>query len=219
IRNILGSFLFDKEAIDKKVKVLSGGEKTRLALAKLLLSSVNLLVLDEPTNHLDLVSKDILKNALLKYDGAFILVSHDRDFLEGLTDVLYEFKDHAIKEYYDDIYGFLEKKKMQNLDELNLKDSSDKKNSSASDKQEKPVSRNKLDFQANKEKEKELRKKRNRLKNIEEKIETTENEIAMMEQQLGNVQNADFFTDYQNKKELLDSLMAEWEEISEELEN
>ncbi|MBO6117441.1 MAG: ABC-F family ATP-binding cassette domain-containing protein [Bacteroidales bacterium] len=211
IRSILGSFLFDDEAIDKKVKVLSGGEKTRLALAKLLLSSVNLLVLDEPTNHLDLVSKDILKNALIKYDGAFILVSHDRDFLEGLTTELYEFKDHNIKEHHEDIFEFLEKKKLQNLDELNLRQKTEKK-------EEKAVSQNKLDFLSNKEKEKELRKKRNRLKAIEDQIEKTENEIVQMESQLDSAQDNDFFVQYQTKKELVDTLMTEWEALSDGLE-
>ncbi|MBR1774669.1 MAG: ABC-F family ATP-binding cassette domain-containing protein [Bacteroidales bacterium] len=212
IRSILGSFLFDDEAIEKKVKVLSGGEKTRLALAKLLLSSVNLLVLDEPTNHLDLVSKDILKNALIKYDGAFILVSHDRDFLEGLTTTLYEFKDHNIKEYHEDIFDFLEKKKLQNLDELNLKQKAEKK-------EEKPVSQNKLDFLSNKEKEKELRKKRNRLKSIEEQIEKTEEEIAEMEEKFSSSQDAELFTKYQSLKASLDDLMTQWEDISAELED
>ncbi len=211
IRSILGSFLFDEEAIEKKVKVLSGGEKTRLALAKLLLSEVNLLVLDEPTNHLDLVSKDILKNALLKYDGAFILVSHDRDFLQGLTTTLYEFKDHNIKEYHDDIYDFLEKKKLQNLEQLNLRQRTEKK-------EDKPISQNKLDFQANKEKEKELRKKRNRLKTIEQEIENTEKDIALMEENLNSTQDPNFFTNYQNKKELVENLMQEWEVLSMELE-
>ena len=212
IRSILGSFLFDDEAIDKKVKVLSGGEKTRLALAKLLLSSVNLLVLDEPTNHLDLISKDILKNALIKYDGTFILVSHDRDFLEGLTDTLYEFKDHNIKEYHDDIFGFLEKKKLQNLDELNLKQKTEKK-------EEKAVSQNKLDFLSNKEKEKELRKKRNRLKTIEEQIEKTETEIADMEENFSSSQDNDLFIKYQKQKDNLENLMQEWEIIYAELED
>ncbi len=210
IRSILGSFLFDQEAIDKKVKVLSGGEKTRLALAKLLLSSVNLLVLDEPTNHLDLVSKDILKNALIKYDGAFILVSHDRDFLTSLTTTLYEFKDHTIKEYHEDIMEFLEKKKLQNLNELNLR----KKEQAVA---EKSVSQNKLDFQANKEREKELRKKKNRLNSIEQQISEVENEIAAMETKLNTSQDNEIFSKYQEKKELLDSLMQQWEDISIEL--
>ena len=212
IRSILGSFLFDDNAIDKKVKVLSGGEKTRLALAKLLLSQVNLLVLDEPTNHLDLLSKDILKNALLRYDGAFIVVSHDRDFLEGLTTTLYEFKDHNIKEYHDDIFAYLEKKKIKNLEELNLSTKSSKS-------EEKQVSQNKIDFLANKERDKEQRKKRKRLEDIEAQIEKVENEIAVMEESLNNSQDENIFVDYQNKKTLLDNLMQQWEDASADLES
>ena len=122
IRNILGSFLFSGDDIDKKVKVLSGGERSRLALAKLLLEPVNLLILDEPTNHLDIRSKDILKQALIKYDGTLIIVSHDRDFLDGLTNKIFEFKNTKIKEHLGGIYEFLEKKKFSSLRELEIKD-------------------------------------------------------------------------------------------------
>lgn len=212
IRNILGSFLFDQEDIDKKVKVLSGGEKTRLALAKLLLSEVNLLVLDEPTNHLDMDSKDILKNALLRYDGTCILVSHDRDFLQGLPDILYEFKDHNIKEYHCDIFDFLAMKKISQLDEMNLV--------MAKREKEKTVSDNKRQFEQNKEKERELRKKRNNLQKIEKEIEELENTIDIMEQKLSNgVQTDDFYTEYQNKKDQLAVLMSNWETLAQELEN
>ncbi len=212
IRNILGSFLFDQEDIEKKVKVLSGGEKTRLALAKLLLSEVNLLVLDEPTNHLDMDSKDILKNALLRYDGTCILVSHDRDFLQGLPDILYEFKDHNIKEYHCDIFDFLAMKKISQLDEMNLAMSKKEK--------EKTVSDNKRQFEQNKEKERELRKKRNNLQKIEKEIEELENTINIMEQKLSNgVQTDDFYTEYQNKKDQLAVLMSNWETLAQELEN
>lgn len=212
IRNILGSFLFDQEDIEKKVKVLSGGEKTRLALAKLLLSEVNLLVLDEPTNHLDMDSKDILKNALLRYDGTCILVSHDRDFLQGLPDILYEFKDHNIKEYHCDIFDFLAMKKISQLDEMNLAMSKKEK--------EKTVSDNKRQFEQNKEKERELRKKRNNLQKIEKEIEELENTIDIMEQKLSNgVQTDDFYTEYQNKKDQLAVLMSNWETLAQELEN
>lgn len=212
IRNILGSFLFDEEDIEKKVKVLSGGEKTRLALAKLLLSEVNLLVLDEPTNHLDMDSKDILKNALLRYDGTCILVSHDRDFLQGLPDILYEFKDHNIKEYHCDIFDFLAMKKISQLDEMNLV--------MAKKEKEKTVSDNKRQFEQNKEKERELRKKRNNLQKIEKEIEELENTINIMEQKLSNgVQTDDFYTEYQNKKDQLAVLMSNWETLAQELEN
>lgn len=211
IRSILGSFLFQDEDIDKKVKVLSGGEKTRLAIAKLLLCSVNLLVLDEPTNHLDMLSKDILKNALLKYDGAFIIVSHDRDFLEGLTENLYEFKDHNIKEYSGDILSFLEKKKLQSLDELNLK----QKLSTQTIKTE---SENKILFEKQKQKDRELRKKQKELKKLEQEIEQVENTLSQMQTKLSSAQDMRFYEDYQTEKDHLDKLMQQWEELSFELE-
>lgn len=149
--------------------------------------------MDEPTNHLDMDSKDILKNALLRYDGTCILVSHDRDFLQGLPDILYEFKDHNIKEYHCDIFDFLAMKKISQLDEMNLAMSKKEK--------EKTVSDNKRQFEQNKEKERELRKKRNNLQKIEKEIEELENTIDIMEQKLSNgVQTDDFYTEYQNKK-------------------
>lgn len=121
IRDILGAFMFNKEASEKKVKVLSGGERTRLAMIKLLLEPVNLLILDEPTNHLDMRTKDILKQALLEFDGTLIVVSHDRDFLDGLVSKVYEFADGKVTEHLEDIYGFLQKKKMENLREIERK--------------------------------------------------------------------------------------------------
>lgn len=121
IRDILGAFMFGREEIDKKVKVLSGGERTRLAMIKLLLEPVNLLILDEPTNHLDLKTKDILKQALIDFDGTLIVVSHDRDFLNGLTEKVYEFGNQKVTEHLEDIYGFLARKKMENLREIERK--------------------------------------------------------------------------------------------------
>ncbi|HBL33544.1 MAG TPA: glycosyl transferase family 2, partial [Porphyromonadaceae bacterium] len=121
IRDILGAFMFGREDIDKKVKVLSGGERTRLAMIKLLLEPVNLLILDEPTNHLDLKTKDILKQALIDFDGTLIVVSHDRDFLNGLVKKVYEFGSQKVTEHLEDIYGFLAKKKMENLREIERK--------------------------------------------------------------------------------------------------
>jgi ATP-binding cassette subfamily F protein 3 len=118
VRGILGAFLFSGDSIDKKVKVLSGGEKSRLSLAKLLLTPSNLLVLDEPTNHLDMQSKDVLKNALLQYDGTLVIVSHDRDFLQGLTNKVYEFRNKKIREHLGDIYDYLEYRRMKNLNPL-----------------------------------------------------------------------------------------------------
>lgn len=121
IRDILGAFMFGREDIDKKVKVLSGGERTRLAMIKLLLEPVNLLILDEPTNHLDMKTKDILKQALIDFDGTVIVVSHDRDFLDGLVSKVYEFGNQKVTEHLEDIYGFLAKKKMENLREIERK--------------------------------------------------------------------------------------------------
>lgn len=213
IRSILGNFLFDEQDIDKKVKVLSGGEKTRLALAKLLLCEVNLLVLDEPTNHLDMDSKDILKNALLKYDGTCIIVSHDRDFLQGLPDIIYEFKDHNIKEYHCDIFDFLQTKKLSGLDELNLtnKDNPTTKSDEISD--------NKRNFEENKARERELRKKKNALQKLEEEIENVEKKIADMEVKINSsVQDNTFYSDYQAQKDRLDTLMQQWENLSESIE-
>jgi ATP-binding cassette subfamily F protein 3 len=209
IRTILGSFLFDEEAIEKKVKVLSGGEKTRLALAKLILAPVNLLILDEPTNHLDMVSKDILKMALMQYDGTLIVVSHDRDFLQGLTDTLYEFSHHHINIFKGDIFEFLESKKMNDLKDLNL--SVEKKTIVS----EQPISQNKIDYQNQKENQKEIRKIKNQITKIEEEIEAIEQEIAKAEEVLCNQGevDADFYTKYENNKQLLNEKMQRWEEL------
>ena len=218
IRNILGSFLFDEEAIDKKVKVLSGGEKARLALAKLLLTPCNLLILDEPTNHLDMNSKDILKNALLQYTGTLIVVSHDRDFLQGLTDSLYEFRNHAIKEFKGDIFEFLEYRKIENLKALEV----EKK--TVAEKATATVSQNKLNYEQAKQRERELRKLRSNVEKIEKEIEQTENEIAKKD----NILSADpqsiaadtnFYSDYEALKAKLDTLMEEWEKATNEVEN
>ncbi len=217
IRNILGSFLFDNDDIDKKVKVLSGGEKARLALAKLLLTPCNLLVLDEPTNHLDMDSKDILKNALLQYTGTLIVVSHDRDFLQGLTDSLFEFREGGVHEFKGDIFEFLDYRKMEHLKEL---DNVQKKRSSG--EAQTTVSQNKLNYQQSKERERELRKLRGNVSRIEKEIAEIEERIAQKEALLSGgdtaSQGADFFSEYQSMKEELEAKMSEWEEASVELE-
>ena len=215
IRNILGSFLFDDDDIDKKAKVLSGGEKARLALAKLLLTPSNLLILDEPTNHLDMNSKDVLKNALLQYTGTLILVSHDRDFLQGLTDTLYEFRDGGVHEFKGDIFEFLEWRKLENLKDL---DAVKKKASTV--QKEQPVSQNKLNYQQSKEREKELRKLRNAVASIEKEIEALEAKIAESDQVLasGQVPDAKFFEAYQSLKDQLEERMNAWEEATIELD-
>jgi ATP-binding cassette, subfamily F, member 3 len=215
IRNILGSFLFSGETVDKKVKVLSGGERSRLALAKLLLEPYNLLVLDEPTNHLDIRSKEILKNALKKYDGTLIVVSHDRDFLDGLVDKLYEFKDKKIKEHSGNIYEFLKKKKLDNLKEIERK--SVEKNL----KNENQVSENKLNYLERKEVDKQRRKIQNQLKAAEDNIAEIEKKIAEAENILtkGITNDShDFYSNYDKLKQKLDEEMLIWEEIHEKID-
>lgn len=209
IRNILGSFLFSDDDIDKKVKVLSGGEKARLALAKLLLTPSNLLILDEPTNHLDMNSKDILKNALLQYTGTLIVVSHDRDFLSGLTDELYEFRDGAVHEFKGDIMEFLEASSQASLTSPTSNTSS-----TSNTGKEKPASASKAAYEQSKERERERRKLQNAVAQKEKEIEALEAEIASRDAVLatGNAQSADFYKEYQQLKSQLEQKMAEWED-------
>lgn len=217
IRNILGSFLFDSEDLDKKVKVLSGGEKARLALAKLLLTPCNLLVLDEPTNHLDMDSKDILKNALLQYSGTLIVVSHDRDFLQGLTDTLFEFRDGGVHEFKGDIFEFLDYRKMEHLKELEQKSKP-----AAGGVKPQTISQNKLNYQQSKERERELRKLRGNVERIEQEIMSIEEQIADKESVLSSgadvSTDANFYADYQKLKDRLEERMSAWEEATMELE-
>ena len=205
IRNILGSFLFGDDDIDKKVKVLSGGEKARLALAKLLLTPSNLLILDEPTNHLDMNSKDILKNALLQYTGTLIVVSHDRDFLSGLTDELYEFRDGAVHEFKGDIMEFLDSSNSSiTSNSSTTRDTRTTRESSAS----------KQAYEQSKERERERRKLQNVVKQKEQEIEGIEAEIASRDEVLatGAAQSPEFYREYQSLKEQLERKMGEWEE-------
>ena len=210
IRNILGSFLFDSEDCEKKVKVLSGGEKARLALAKLLLTPSNLLVLDEPTNHLDMDSKDILKNALLQYTGTLVVVSHDRDFLQGLTDELYEFRDGAVHEFKGDIFEFLESRS-----------ASLQATVVATQSHEAEVkTQGRLSYEQSKDRERELRKLRNAVEKVEKEISDLEEQIAAKEAQLasGTAQDADFYSQYQSLKDRLDERMEAWENATIALE-
>lgn len=220
VRNILGSFLFSGETIEKKVKVLSGGEKSRLALACLLLEPVNLLILDEPTNHLDMVSKDILKNALIRFDGTLIVVSHDRDFLQGLTDRVYEFRNKNIKEHKGDVYNFLEQRKLDSLDELNkknLKKVAENKNPSNN--------KSKNLWLKKKEHEKKTRRISNTIKQCEMEIHNLEQELERMNLVLKNPQEnnkkineMDIFTKYEVSKTKLEEKMNQWETLQLELE-
>ena len=220
VKGLLGSFLFRGEDIDKKVKILSGGEKSRLALAKMLLTPVNLLVLDEPTNHLDMVSKDILKNALLKFNGTLIIVSHDRDFLSGLTEKVIEFRNKGIREYIGDVTEFLAVRKMEHLNELEKKKSLKTGNSST----EAP-SKNKLDYEKRKQLDRELRKMNNRIRQTERQIEELETKIVDVDAKLQNpdkyskeINSGELFKEYEKLKSELENMMEVWENLNLELE-
>ncbi|HBF88405.1 MAG TPA: glycosyl transferase family 2 [Bacteroidales bacterium] len=214
MRDILGAFLFSGEDVDKKVKVLSGGERSRLAMAKLLLEPVNLLVLDEPTNHLDMRSKDILKQALQKYDGTVLIVSHDRDFLDGLTTKIYEFKNQKIKQHLCGIYEFLAKKKLDSLKELERKavQNNIKKTDSITD--------SKQQYLDKKEYEKTLRKINNQIKECEDIIAKLEAELANLNEILSNnpSDNTSLYEQYQDIQQQIASKMKRWEELQYELE-
>ena len=217
IRDMLGAFLFRGEDIDKKVKVLSGGERSRLALVKLLLEPYNLLLLDEPTNHLDMRSKDILKQALIKYDGTLIVVSHDRDFLDGLVKKVYEFRHSRIKENIGGIYDFLRRKKIENLKDIERKDQVKTNNAEIS------ISSNKQKYLEKKEYDRNLRKLRKRLEESEKEIEKIEAEImavdkAFMEPGNNSSDNERDYLRYQELKEQLNEEMNKWTQYSEEVE-
>lgn len=215
VRDILGAFMFRGEEIDKKVKVLSGGERSRLAMIRLLLEPVNLLVLDEPTNHLDMRSKDVLKEALLKFDGTVIVVSHDREFLNGLVDKVYEFTNKKIKEHLGGIYAFLEKKKMDTLREL------ERKKVQTTKRVEDAPSENKLNYLERKELSKKIKRVENLVKSNEEQISNLEDEISQMEDMLANPEKMDdttLFTRYEEAKRSLEDEMLAWEENNEKLE-
>jgi len=216
IRDILGAFLFSGEDIDKKVSVLSGGERSRLALIKLLLEPYNLLILDEPTNHLDMRSKDILKQALMKYDGTLIVVSHDRDFLDGLAEKIYEFRNRKIREFNGGIYEFLEKRKIENLSNTGKNDIP------AGKPANKNKSGNKIQYLQKKEYEKELRKKQKLLTEIEDKIGELEEVKAAMDAKLSShdksISEPGFFDKYENINRLLHKEMVYWEKVSIEIE-
>jgi ATP-binding cassette subfamily F protein 3 len=214
VRSLLGQFLFGGETIDKKVKVLSGGEKSRLALAKLLLEPVNLLVLDEPTNHLDMQSKDILKSALLQYDGTMVVVSHDRDFLQGLTDKVWEFKNHTIKVHVGDVYEFLATRKLETLKQLEIKTAAAKLAG------EDTVSVGKQDYERRKLIEKEARKVRSQIEKQETLIEELEAKIAAIDAMLADpynhsekVASGELFQEYEAFKQQLEEAMHHWETL------
>ena len=211
VRDILGAFLFRGDDVEKYVKVLSGGERNRLALAKLLLEPFNVLIMDEPTNHLDIKSKNVLKEALKQFEGTLILVSHDRDFLQGLTTKVYEFKDKQIKPYLGDIDFYLEQRQLQNLREAEKRTEVIKETKSKDNKQ------SYLE-------QKQLKSLNNKLSKIESKITESEKELKEIDVELETnydqtVSDPDFFDRYQKKKDALQALMLEWETIQEEIEN
>jgi ATP-binding cassette subfamily F protein 3 len=216
IRDILGAFMFGGEASDKKVKVLSGGERSRLAMIRLLLEPVNLLILDEPTNHLDMRSKDVLKDALRAFDGTAIIVSHDREFLDGLVDKVYEFGGGKVREHLGGIYDFLQSKKIESLQELEKTKVIENTTSTAEN-----ISKSKLNYEASKELNKKIRKQEKLIAETESIIANLEAEIADLEIKL---QNPDFAADstnfalYEKKKHTLEQKMYEWELLNEELE-
>ena len=212
VRDILGSFLFRGDEVDKYVKVLSGGERNRLALAKMLLQPFNVLVMDEPTNHLDIKSKNVLKQALQKFEGTLILVSHDRDFLQGLTDRVYEFKDGSIKEYLGDIDFYLEQRKAEDFRKIEKGEKKNQPKGEAAPKQN--------DYQA----QKKVKSLKNRLSGVEKKISQLEKDIADIDHQMlmdydATIAKPGFFDDYQGKKDQLEQLMEDWEKLSQELES
>ncbi|MHB9055075.1 MAG: ATP-binding cassette domain-containing protein [Paludibacteraceae bacterium] len=218
IRDILGAFMFGGEASEKKVKVLSGGERSRLAMIRLLLEPVNLLILDEPTNHLDMPSKDVLKEAIRAFDGTAIIVSHDREFLDGLVTKVYEFGHKKVREHMGGIYEFLRKKKIENLNELGLSQSQSKAEEALAEKE---TSENKLNYEARKELNKKIRKAEKDIAEAENAIEKLETEIADLQEQLNNPEKAsdpDFIMKLQKKQRELEQKMYEWEILSEELE-
>lgn len=211
VRDMLGAFLFGGDDVEKKVKVLSGGERNRLAICKMLLSPFNVLIMDEPTNHLDISSKNVLKKALQQFEGTLILVSHDRDFLQGLTDKVFGFKDKVIKEYLGDIDYFLEEHKLENLREAEKKT-----------KVHMPKSSKKEAHSLNRQQEKALKQLKNKLSKIENEISTVEKEILNMDAELSEASESgmptvSFFEKYQEKKDLLELLMEDWGALDDEV--
>jgi ATP-binding cassette subfamily F protein 3 len=211
VRDMLGSFLFRGDDVDKKVKVLSGGERNRLALCKLLLQPINVLLMDEPTNHLDIKSKNVLKAALQKFGGTLLLVSHDRDFLQGMSNLVYEFKDQKIKEYLGDINYFLEQRNLENMREVEKK--VEKKDAA-------PKESNKASY----EDQKKGKALNNKLSKIESQIKQLEKDIQHDDKMLASsydkhIEDAAFFKAYNRKKADLDQLLLDWETVQGDIDN
>lgn len=217
IRDILGAFMFGGEASEKKVKVLSGGERSRLAIIKLLLEPVNLLILDEPTNHLDIRSKEVLKEAIKAFNGTAVIVSHDREFLDGLVTKVYEFGNKKVREHLGGIFNFLETKKIESLRELEIKPETQK----SENQQPKEVSENKLNYEARKDLSKRIRKAEKDVQEVEAMIHNLEAELERLQIELNNPEKAsdpEFIMYYQKKQRELEQKLYEWEILSEKLE-
>lgn len=217
LRDILGAFLFRGEDIDKKVRVLSGGERARLAMARLMLEPYNLLVLDEPTNHMDMRSKDILKNAVQRYDGTVIVISHDREFLDGLVERVYEFRDGRVKEHLGGIYDFLRDRQIESMQEIEQK----KPSQAAAPKTNKGGLSGKMLYEQKREAEKQLRKAERDVERAEEEIMALEKEIAEMDRKMADpaasgidLTDGTYYAEYNKKKDELTRLTYRWEELS-----
>jgi ATP-binding cassette subfamily F protein 3 len=219
IRDILGAFMFGGEASDKKVKVLSGGERSRLAMIRLLLEPVNLLILDEPTNHLDMRSKEVLKEAIRNFNGTAIVVSHDREFLDGLVTKVYEFGNKKVREHLGGIYDFLQYKKMESLKEL---EAAPARNASSAGDVVKTPTDNKLNYEARKEHNRKIRKAQKEVEEAEKVVEELETAIAGMEKNLQDpvyASDPEYISRIQAIQHELERKMYEWELVSEQLEN
>ncbi len=216
LRDILGAFLFRGEDIDKKVKVLSGGERSRLAMARMMLNAHNLLVLDEPTNHMDMRSKDILKDALRKFDGTVVVVSHDREFLDGIVDKVYEFRDGGVREYLGGIYYFLERRKLENLQEIERRTVA----VPASPTENRTQSVGKQSYEQKKEQERQQRRIRRAIEQIEAELEQVDKDIAAMDEQFATTTEYkdEDYKRYEELKQRSSHLMHEWEKACYELE-
>ena len=210
--------MFGGKNADKKVKVLSGGEKSRLAMIRLLLQPVNLLILDEPTNHLDMPSKDVLKEALQAFEGTVIVVSHDRDFLNGIVNKVYEFGEHRVREHLGGIYDFLQKKQLDSLQQLEIKNTP---TAAVAEEANAPAaSQGKMDYQKQKERERRIRQAEKKVKTYEAKMAELEQQLAEIEEQLSTAtsENLDIYYSHSKISRELEDVMAKWEEAGEELE-
>ncbi|MFI3294446.1 MAG: ABC-F family ATP-binding cassette domain-containing protein [Rikenellaceae bacterium] len=222
LRDILGSFLFRGEDIDKKVKVLSGGERSRLAMARLMLEPYNLLILDEPTNHMDMRSKEILKLALQKFDGTLVVISHDREFLDGLVSTIYEFRDGAVKQFLGGIWDFIEKRKLENMREIERKNQPKEEDAIVVEKKPEPKEENtsQMSYAQKKEYDRQRNKLANQVKKLEEELETLEQKVNEIETTLADPEQytSELLEEYTKHKTSLDRLMEQWSDKTEELE-